>query len=91
MKRRIEATVFGHVQGVFFRDTTKKRADALGITGWVRNERDGSVRVVAEGQEEALRNFERFLHEGPPRAHVRQVDTNWQKASDEFGQFSVRY
>lgn len=89
--QRLEATVFGHVQGVFFRDTTRKQARRRGITGWVRNERDGTVRVVAEGEREDLEALVSFLQRGPSAAHVERVETKWQDASGEFSGFHVRY
>lgn len=89
--KRLEATVFGHVQGVFFRDTTRKQARRRGITGWVRNEPDGTVSVVAEGEKEALESLVAFLQRGPSAAHVERVETTWQDASGEFSGFHVRY
>lgn len=82
--------MYGHVQGVFFRDTTRREAARRQLEGWVRNERDGSVRVVAEGDEEALQAFEQFLHEGPPAARVAQVESDWREATGEFRGFRVR-
>lgn len=73
--RRIRATVSGRVQGVFFRDMTQQTARELGLTGWVRNERDGSVVVEAQGDDEGLERLERWLHEGPSRAEVAGVET----------------
>ena len=72
VRRRI--TVRGRVQGVFFRDTTRRRADELGVAGWASNEPDGSVEVVAEGDEDAVEKLVAFLREGPRRAEVSGVD-----------------
>lgn len=88
--KRLEASVYGRVQGVFFRDTARREAQRRRLTGWVRNELDGSVRVVAEGEEEALQSFEQFLHEGSPSARVSRVDSSWQEATGEFRGFRVR-
>lgn len=88
--KRLEATIYGHVQGVFFRDTTRRKAQARQITGWVRNEPDGTVRVVAEGDEEALRELLSFLQQGPSAARVERVETEWEEARDEFARFRVR-
>jgi acylphosphatase len=68
------ATVRGRVQGVFFRDTTRRVASSLGVTGWARNEPDGSVRVHAEGAPGAVEQLLRFLQHGPPEASVESVD-----------------
>ena len=89
--KRLEATVFGHVQGVFFRDSTRREARARGIGGWVRNEANGTVRVVAEGSEAALREFKSFLHRGPAGASVLRVESQWHAAEGEFDAFNVRY
>lgn len=89
--KRLEATVSGHVQGVFFRASTRDRAQALGLRGWVRNQPDGSVHVVAEGPEAALRQLLHFLNEGPPQARVTQVEVTWRAATGEFSHFTVRH
>lgn len=65
--------VSGIVQGVYFRAATRVRAGELGLTGLARNLADGSVEVVASGSTEALRELERWLHEGPSAARVRSV------------------
>lgn len=85
----VRATVRGHVQGVFFRDTVVGRARELGAMGWVRNEEDGSVRVHAEGPEEAVEGLLDFLREGPPRARVEEVEVEAVKA-EGHEQFAIR-
>ncbi len=77
MKQRMVATVHGVVQGVFFRQSTAVEASRLGIVGSVRNQPDGTVRVVAEGDEAALRDLLLWLHRGPERASVERVDVEW--------------
>jgi len=77
------------VQGVFFRDTTRQRAKALGLTGWVRNLADGSVEVTAEGPRAALDSLLEFLHAGPAHAHVERVDTDWPAVTGEFAAFDI--
>ncbi len=71
--RAVRVTVRGAVQGVFFRETTRRRARELGAMGWVRNEADGSVGVHAEGEPEAVAALVEFLREGPPAARVEDV------------------
>ncbi len=88
--KRLEANVKGRVQGVFFRATTQQQARQLGLAGWVRNEPDGSVRAVAEGNEAALQQFLRFLQSGPPGASVTHVASEWAEATGEFSDFQVR-
>lgn len=72
--KAIHFHVSGRVQGVFFRDTTRRTARGLDLGGWVRNLRDGRVEGWAEGDESALDEFVDYLHEGPPRARVDGVD-----------------
>lgn len=66
--------VTGKVQGVFFRANTKKVAVDLGVTGWVMNQADGSVRIEVEGTAEQLRQFMEFCKTGPERAQVSSVN-----------------
>jgi acylphosphatase len=90
-QERLHARVSGVVQGVYFRSTTETRAEQLGVTGWVRNEWDGSVEVVAEGPRAALQELMAFLRQGPPSAKVTQVRADWSPASGEFRFFEVRW
>ena len=66
--------VRGLVQGVFFRDSVRSRAQARGVDGWVRNNRDGTVEAVFEGPAEAVESLVRFVHDGPRSARVDRVD-----------------
>lgn len=88
---RLEATVIGLVQGVFFRQSTQLEANRLGLTGWVANQPDGTVRVIAEGDGEALRQLLAYLHHGPSGARVERVEANWAEATGEFNMFQVCY
>ncbi|HYE59782.1 MAG TPA: acylphosphatase [Candidatus Kapabacteria bacterium] len=69
--------IIGHVQGVFFRQGVKDEANRLGLTGWVRNEHDGSVTVYAEGEEHILRLLNAYCYHGPPGAKVETVHVEW--------------
>jgi acylphosphatase len=71
--KAVRAVVHGRVHGVWFRDSTTQRAQALGVSGWVRNLADGSVEVHAEGEPRAVDQLVSFLHDGPPRARVHAV------------------
>lgn len=77
----LHATVSGRVQGVFFRDTTRREATALGLSGWVMNLADGRVGVYAVGSRAACESLLDFLRVGPPRAHVTAVDARWETPS----------
>jgi acylphosphatase len=89
--RRLHAVVHGRVQGVNFRAYTIRQADDLGLCGWVRNVRNGTVETVAEGEQGQLNSFLAFLQVGPPSAIVSQVEADWQAATGEFTEFRVRY
>jgi acylphosphatase len=88
---RLHAIVSGRVQGVNFRYYTTHEAQRLHLTGWVRNNADGSVEVMAEGSREELESFLVFLNTGSPAAEVKQVKSDWQEASGEFTDFRTRY
>jgi acylphosphatase len=90
-QKQLTAVVHGAVQGVSFRYYTHRTANRLGVTGWVANQPDGTVKVVAEGEEAALRQLAAFLQEGPAAATVQQVEEKWSEATGEFQIFSVRY
>jgi acylphosphatase len=85
------AQVYGRVQGVSFRYYTQREARRLALTGWVRNEFDGSVTVVAQGAKDKLEQLERFLHTGPRAAIVDKVDIRWQTADKMYKDFSIRW
>jgi acylphosphatase len=72
--KAVHLKIHGVVQGVFFRQTTMKKANELGIKGWVRNCDDGTVEAEAEGNEEMLMRFVEWCHDGPQRAEVDKVD-----------------
>jgi len=65
--------VSGRVQGVWFRDSTRQRAESLGVAGWAANRPDGSVEVVLEGEPGAVEELVRFVRSGPRRAEVADV------------------
>jgi acylphosphatase len=73
IRRRV--VVYGFVQGVFFRETTRRRAEAAGVSGWVRNRPDGAVEAVFEGEPDAVGRLLAFVQEGPPDARVERVET----------------
>ena len=87
---QLTAIVHGYVQGVSFRYYTHRTANRLGVTGWVANQLDGTVKVVAEGDEAILQMLLDFLREGSPAARVQRVDVSWAEAAKAFPNFSVR-
>ena len=90
-KIRVRLIVEGRVQGVWFRESTRREAELLGVQGWVRNRREGSVEVVAEGPEENVRKLVAWCHRGPPSARVTRVHETAETFQGEFGSFDVVY
>ncbi|MFA0752020.1 MAG: hypothetical protein SLRJCFUN_002423 [Candidatus Fervidibacter sp.] len=89
---RLRAIVRGIVQGVGFRYFVVHHAHHIGgITGYVRNLRDGSVEVVAEGEKERLEQFLTYLRQGPSGAVVEGVEAHWEQATGEFPDFRIRW
>jgi acylphosphatase len=74
VRRRVVA--HGRVQGVFFRHSARERANAHGVSGWVRNRNDGAVEAVLEGPPEAVERVVRFFETGPPSARVEEVEVD---------------
>jgi acylphosphatase len=72
-EERAHVFVSGHVQGVFFRDSTREHAEELGLSGWVRNTEDGRVEAVFEGESEAVRQMIDWCESGPSSADVDNV------------------
>jgi acylphosphatase len=89
-QERLSARIRGRVLGVGFRTSPQRRARRLGVSGWVRNENDGSVRLEAEGPRSALEDLLEAVHDGPRTAFVESVDAEWTDAVDEFDTFRVR-
>ncbi len=83
-------TVTGRVQGVFFRASTKTQADNLGLTGWVKNESDGSVMIEVAGDEKSIQNFIKWCHEGPPISRVDNVRLK-EIPNQDFKDFKITY
>jgi acylphosphatase len=81
--------VRGRVQGVFFRDSTREAAGSRGLTGWVRNNPDGSVETLFEGDAEAVESMVRWCREGPRRADVEDVEVEDRDPEGRSG-FEVR-
>lgn len=88
---RLEVSIDGRVQGVSFRYYTARRAREIGLTGYVRNEPDGTVTVVAEGRRSDLEGLLSYLRVGPRSAVVTRVTDRWYAPKGEFARFEVRY
>lgn len=83
VRRRV--VVSGLVQGVWFRDSCRRAAEARGVAGWVRNRRDGAVEAVFEGPVAAVEEMVAWCHAGPPRASVERVEVIEEPPTGEFG------
>ena len=88
MQRR-RVVVQGHVQGVFFRETLRRRAQSASVTGWVRNRADGAVEAVLQGERPAVERLVEFCREGPRGARVDWVDVVAEEPEDLTG-FEIR-
>ena len=88
---RLHVYVSGRVQGVFFRATTQQQAQALGLTGWVRNCPDGRVEAEFEGSKERLSAMLRWCHQGPSLARVTAVEAQWDQGDARYDAFQCRY
>ncbi|MCA9582227.1 MAG: acylphosphatase [Myxococcales bacterium] len=88
-QKRIQLVIRGRVQGVYFRATAQREARQLGLTGWIKNRGDGSVEVVAEGEEECVKDFLTWAQEGPSTARVEGVETRWRSYTGEFTNFRI--
>ena len=82
--------ISGRVQGVFFRDSSWKKAGELGLVGWVKNDADGFVRIVAEGGERALQELIAWCKDGPEHAKVERVDVKWVEPTGELDGFLIK-
>lgn len=89
--KRIRAIICGRVQGVFFRHNTKKVADKLSVKGWVRNNPDNSVEIVAEGSDDTIDKLIEWCRKGPIGAKVDKLDIKEEKPKNEFKNFSIIY
>ncbi len=87
---RAHLLIDGRVQGVYYRESARQTATALGITGWARNLPDGRVEAVAEGPREAVERFVAWCHEGPPAARVTGVDVQWSEFTGDFTGWTTR-
>ena len=86
---RVRLIIEGRVQGVWFRDSTRKEANTLGVFGLVRNRPDGTVEILAEGPEDHVRRLVSWCHQGPPYARVNRVDETKEEWVGEFDSFDI--
>ncbi len=90
-KTRAHIFVSGRVQGVFYRETVRKKAEKLSITGWVKNLKDGRVEAVLEGEKENVQNLVNWAKRGPIWAKVKDLEILWEDHKAEFQGFEIKY
>ena len=90
-KTRANAIIGGRVQGVFYRMETKRAADQIGVCGWVRNLKDGTVEAVFEGERDRVEAVLDWCRQGPPHAAVTDVNTTWDEFTGEFSGFNIAF
>jgi len=83
--------VRGRVQGVCYRMYACEKAEELGITGWVCNSDDGSVEIIAEGNESGLAQFLAWCRRGPPYSRVTDVLQEYSDSKDEYSGFLIKH
>ena len=88
-RRRVHVIVRGRVQGVYFREFTRRQAESLGLNGWVRNLPDRTVEAVVEGDAGSVEAMLAWLHTGSPQSTVTAVESMEEAARDEQG-FVIR-
>ena len=92
MNLQVHVVISGRVQGVWFRASTKEKAEKLGLTGWVMNTNDGKVEALFQGEEKILLEMLSWCHQGPPNSKVENVEIiKQQQSTNVFDDFSIRY
>lgn len=91
MQKRLACNIFGRVQMVMYRDFVQRAARKIGVVGIVRNMPDGNVFVVAEGEEEKLKEFFARLKQGPLFARVERVEEEWSEPLGGYKTFDILY
>ena len=91
MKARASIKITGIVQGVGFRSWVARKARSLGLVGFVKNEPDGSVYIVVEGDKQAIDSLIKMCWKGPTLAKVDNVYVTWESFKGEFKDFEIKY
>ncbi|OGZ31557.1 MAG: hypothetical protein A3H02_02515 [Candidatus Niyogibacteria bacterium RIFCSPLOWO2_12_FULL_41_13] len=81
--------VFGRVQGIFFRHSSKIKANELGIRGYAQNREDGSVEIFVQGEDEAIENFVAWARKGPDSAEVKDIKIETIESEKKFNDFYI--
>jgi acylphosphatase len=87
--KQLQLVIRGRVQGVYFRASTQREARRLGLTGWIKNRTDGSLEILAEGEETSIRELYGWAQKGPSAARVERVEARWRSFSGEHPDFRI--
>jgi acylphosphatase len=85
----VQISIRGRVTGVYFRASAQREAKRLGITGWVRGRNDASIEILAEGEEDAIKELVSWSHHGPSAARVENVDVRYRSYSGDYSDFRI--
>lgn len=88
--KQLRAIFHGYVQGIGFRYSTERISRQYGVTGYVRNLRDGTVEVTAEGEEKELQEFLQAIRDGPLGPHILEMETDWREATGQWRNFTIK-
>ncbi len=88
-QKRSHLVVRGRVQGAYFRATAQRAARQHALSGWVKNRPDGALEIVAEGEEDDVKDFLAWSHAGPSTARVDTVDVRWRSYTGEYTDFRI--
>jgi acylphosphatase len=88
---RAHVIISGRVQGVAFRADTRWQAQRIGVFGWVRNRRDGTVEALIEGEKQKVENMLAWCRRGPALARVDDMKLDWKPYTGEFTQFQITF
>jgi len=87
--KRLHLKIYGRVQGVYFRSSAQDKARELGLSGWAKNMPDGTVEIVAEGEEVQLQEYLEWCKKGPSAARVEKIEETWEETSGQLKGFSI--
>jgi acylphosphatase len=88
-KKRVKLVIEGRVQGVWFRDSTRRQAVSNAVNGWVKNRADGKVEAILEGDADSVDRLAQWCRQGPPGARVTNVQEQEEPWAGEFDSFNI--
>ncbi|MFH1461113.1 MAG: acylphosphatase [Patescibacteria group bacterium] len=91
MNKQVQLKIYGRVQMVLYRDSARRQAKKLGLVGWVMNQDDNTVEIIAEGEEENLKKLIKWCYNGPMLARVDKINVKWSEPTGQFNDFEIKY